>query len=123
MSDNNYMQVSEDLYEVLEQDDDIRHAYIDLLGLLRDLLAPFSSRFIEVVFSPQEIDRKIIQISELLKPSQPAASIGFANITLGRNLVKLATESDIDNFLAGIHSDFDRIRMIRSKSFDFDQMQ
>lgn len=120
MHQNSYTNISAELYEILEQDDEFRHKYIDFLGLLRDHVAPSADRFIEVVYSPKEIEAKLTEISDYLKQSEVASAIAFSNLNLATNLLKLASAEGTANFLAGVHADFDAIRRIRSRMSAFE---
>lgn len=121
MDQNKYTPISDEVYEVLEQDDELRHHYIELLALLHDQLAQVCSRFIETVYQPDEIIPKLEELSDRLRESQTVTIPTFANIALANNLLRIGNAGLADEFLEGVHMDYDVIRKIRSKQIDFEE--
>lgn len=125
---NKFVYLDDDSKDLLEADQNLHSAYIDLLTLLNDLLIPCGSEPLRPRFTYTEIMRELPNLVHAFSSGHRIGEIARNNINVASNLYSLSqpvsydpkgkptsVKKAVDSFLNDILKEYDLIRIIRSR--------
>lgn len=105
-----YERLGEDALEILEKDEEVRLAYLDLLTALQDLLSKFAP-YSEPMYG-HELREKIFENSlEALPSHSGIRQCALANWETGHLLTSSKDKGLVSQFLAELYGEYDSIRL------------